>query len=77
MLVRLKTYPDNREFACTFTGPFNTWSWIADCVAERFECDPDDVATLDTDDELDLITVRGEPVARIQKLAGWDALGIA
>lgn len=67
MLIRLKTMPDNREFAATLTPLIEgRWSWIQDCVAAQFDCDIDDIATLDTDDAMDLITVRGEVVARIE-----------
>lgn len=76
MLLRLKTWPDNREFAATLTPLENQWAWISDCVAEQFQCDADDVGTLEANEEceLDLITVKGEPVARIERKAGWSAL---
>lgn len=76
MLIRLRDTKTNNEFASTFTGSFNSWHWITECVSERFECDPDDVHTLDTDDAMDLITVKGEVVARIERRAGWEAMGV-
>lgn len=76
MLIRLKTYPDNREFAATLTPLADRWGWIRDEIAFEFGCDPDDVSTREADEdcEHDLITVRGEVVARLETKAGWAAL---
>lgn len=73
MLIRLKTL-DNREFAATFTPLEDRWGWIRECVAERFECDVDDVHAEDDDEGFDYLTVRGERVARIERIVGWTAL---
>lgn len=73
MLVRLKTM-DNRDFAQTFSGHFNLWTWISDCFAERFECDADEVH--EDQDEYGLVTVRGEPVGWIERETGWEVLGV-
>ena len=74
MLIRLRHYPDNREFAATLTPLADQWGWMRDETAFEFACDPDDVGSQETDDGLDLITVRGEAVARVERMAGWSAL---
>jgi hypothetical protein len=78
MRLRLKTL-DERQFASTFSNNFDPftnarWDWIAEQVAEQFGCRPSDVSSIDTDDELDLICVRGEPVAHLIRDYGWAAL---
>ena len=40
--------------------------WVRAAVAEHLDCDPDDVAEVETEDG-DLITVRGEPAARVER----------
>lgn len=37
------------------------WSWIAESLAREFECSEQDVSC---DDDEEIVTVRGEPVAR-------------
>ena len=76
MLIRLRAYPSNREFAATLTPLANQWGWIQDEVAFEFACDPDEVGSTETDDGLDLVTVRGEAVARVERKAGWAAMGM-
>ena len=76
MLIRLRRYPSNREFAATLTPLANQWGWIQDEVSLEFACDPDEVGAQETDDGLDLITVNGEAVARVERKAGWDAVGV-
>lgn len=77
MMIRLHDMA-NREFACTYSGNFTPgisgrWQWIVEQVAERFNCDPDDVSTADTDDDLGLLVVKGEPVGRIVREYGLVA----
>jgi hypothetical protein len=64
MMIRLKRL-DEREFASTLAPLENQWAWIQNCVATEFECDIEDISSIDTDDEFDLITVCGEPAVRI------------
>jgi hypothetical protein len=69
MLLRLKRL-DERQFASISTSSFDPflgerWEWIAEQVAEEFDCRPSDVSAIDTDDEFDLICVAGEPAARM------------
>lgn len=78
MLIRLKTLSE-KQFASALSSNFDPftsdrWQWIAEQVAEEFGCRPSDVETIDTDDEFDLISVNGEPVARIVRDYGWRAL---
>lgn len=44
----------------------STWPMIQEAVAHEFECDPDDVGCIETDDG-DQITARGVPVAYIKE----------
>ena len=66
ILISIKTL-DNRVLASAESCIEGRWSWMQDVVAEQFDCDADDVAGCDSEDEFDLITVRGEPVARVVK----------
>jgi hypothetical protein len=54
-----------REFGSTDRHHPWVWTWIVDTVAERFECGIDDVSLLEDDDGVEIISVRGEPQARI------------
>jgi hypothetical protein len=39
------------------------WEWISRIIAAEYECDPDEVGCVDTEERFDNITVRGEIVA--------------
>jgi hypothetical protein len=72
MMLRIKTL-DGSDIASAYSGNFDAfgsgrWGWIQERVAERFSCDVDDVSSVDTDDELDLIIVKGVPMARMVRL---------
>jgi hypothetical protein len=74
--IRIKTL-DERVFFSTvyypeFGSPLTSGQLIVEAVAEEFECPVDDVGDMETDDG-DLLTVRGEPVARVIKEFGWRA----
>lgn len=58
---------DNTVIASTSHGwsPGGKWAWVARCFAEDFGCDPDDVSVVETEDDGDKITVKGEPVGYI------------
>ena len=68
-MIRIKTLSE-REIANN-VWPFDSsygnamWDWLVRSVAEEFECSPDDIHEIETDDEGDIITVRGVPAARI------------
>ena len=49
------------------------WGWILSRTAERFDCDVDDVSSIEDEDGDELLVVRGEPVARISKDYGLGA----
>lgn len=68
-LIRLYDIAAGKQFG-SFKDPglfgnadCTRWSMTQSIVAERFECSPDDVGCLDTEDYTDLITVKGVPVA--------------
>lgn len=60
-LINSKT---GRQIAWTWgvTGA-ERWEWVSRTMAREYECDPDDVDCVDTDDRFDNITIRGEMVA--------------
>jgi hypothetical protein len=47
MMIRLKRL-DEREFASTLAPLENQWAWIQNCVATEFECDIEDISSIDT-----------------------------
>src|ERR1700744_3513985 len=68
MNIRIETL-SNRVLSSTFTEFMSDpGAWVAETVAREFECSEDDVGEIETDDG-DLITVCGEPVARVVKTA--------
>jgi len=64
MLIRLIDLL-NRPYASHSTPMEDRWGWVLQRTAERFDCDVDDISTVDSEDDYDLICVRGEPVARV------------
>lgn len=75
MLIRIKSL-SNRTILELMTPCDNRWEIIQDTIAGDFECDPDDVHALQTEDGDELITAAGVPVARVERKSGWDALGV-
>ena len=45
--------------------PGAPWAWIQETIAHECECNEDDVTVLETEDDGDLITADGIPVARV------------
>lgn len=41
------------------------WSWISERVAREFECDADDLDTMEDDDGREFVTLHGEPLVEI------------
>jgi len=79
--MRLRQTLAEKQFASalsTYFDPFTCerWEWIAEQVAEEFGCRPSDVSAIDTEDEFDLLCVRGEPVARLILDFGWSAIAV-
>ena len=72
MLIRL-TDMCNRPYATRSTPMEDQWGWILSRTAERFDCDVDDVSSIEDEDGDELLVVRGEPVARISKDYGMGA----
>lgn len=56
-----QTFASNHYGDCGLNSS-NQWGWIADMVAHQFECSPDDVHCIETDDG-DQFTVDGKAVA--------------
>jgi len=54
----------NRKVVASNVGLtiWTAWRWAADAISEHYECDPDAVHILETDDG-DVIAVDGKPVA--------------
>jgi len=42
------------------------WEWISRTIADTFECDPDDVDCVDSEDRFDNLTINGEVVAFVK-----------
>ena len=49
-----------------FQSRHNIWSAVSEQVAERYECEPDDVGLDDMDDGAEFITVKGDIVAKYE-----------
>ena len=64
MMLRIQSL-DNRVIASTASSFDGQWAWIQEVIARQFDCDADDVTSADTEDEHDMIVVKGEPVARL------------
>lgn len=59
----LRNAATGKQIAWTaFSDTTNRWGWISRTIASQFNCWPDDVGVIETDDG-DRITVRGEIVA--------------
>ena len=61
--IALKTLAE-REFAVTDNSYFPMWPWIVESCAEEFECSPDAVSLVETE-EGEIICIDGEPQARL------------
>ena len=66
---------DGRQFATNFIGeygisPFDTWGWVVGCCEHEFECRGDDIDNRELEDGSEVITVRGEPVAKWSTFIG-------
>lgn len=72
MILRIYDLSD-RQIGCFSTPCSDRWGKIKLIVAETFNCAPDDVDSLDTDDCFDVLTVKGQAVARLVSSAGWAA----
>ena len=53
------------------------WEWIPEAIADEFKCYRDDIDSIEQEDGSEWITVRGEPVARIEYVFGWKSLQVA
>lgn len=77
MMIKL-TDLHGKVFASAYSGNFRSgmsdrWEWMVERVAERFGCDPDDINIGEDDDGDELLTVKSEPVARIDRSYGLVA----
>lgn len=53
-----------QRFAQTVFASFaDRWTWVAECVASKFECDASDVHSLETDDGDEFIAINDKAVA--------------
>ena len=48
----------------SFRSIYGRWSWIVRQIVAEYDCEPDQVGSVDTDDRFDNITVNG-------KIVGW------
>lgn len=60
-----------REIASTFFTDMisNRWTWVQDVVSRKYDCLPDEVDEIETD-EGDVITANGKPVAMLNERPG-------
>lgn len=76
MMTRLVKLSDNTGIARTSANT-GKWEWIEEAIADEFRCYRDDIDSIEQEDGSEFITVRGEPVARIEYVFGWKSLQVA
>lgn len=63
---QLTNIANDFTFSRTICGVGESWPWIQDAAASYYECEVDDVDLIEADDG-DVVTVRGEHVARLEE----------
>lgn len=59
-------------FCSTHSIEGSYWPWISEVVAEKYECDADDLECVEDDNGREFVSLRGEPIVEIhhQRLTG-------
>ena len=74
MMTRLRKISDDTHIGTIHVGDSDRWRSIQEIITDEFRCWPDDVDSKELDDGQEVITVCGEPVARLEHLFGWRAI---